>query len=39
VTEIAKSYGDTIIGTKFVQPDGVHPSWRGYKQLVTFSGI
>ena len=39
VTEIAKSYGDTIIGTKFVQPDGVHPSWRGYKQLVKFSGI
>ena len=39
VTEIAKSYGDTIIGSKFVQPDGVHPSWRGYKQLVTFSGI
>jgi hypothetical protein len=39
VTEIAKSYGDTIIGTKFVQPDGIHPSWRGYKQLVTFSGI
>jgi lysophospholipase L1-like esterase len=39
VTDIAKSYGDTIIGTKFVQPDGVHPSWRGYKQLVKFSGI
>ena len=39
VTEIAKSYGDTIIGTKFVQPDGIHPSWRGYKQLVKFSGI
>jgi len=39
VTDIAKSYGDTIIGTKFVQPDGIHPSWRGYKQLVKFSGI
>jgi lysophospholipase L1-like esterase len=36
---VANLHGDTIIGTKFVQPDGVHPSWRGYKQLVTFSGI
>ena len=36
---IANLHGDTIIGTKFVQPDGVHPSWRGYKQLVKFSGI
>jgi lysophospholipase L1-like esterase len=36
---VANLHGDTIIGTKFVQPDGVHPSWRGYKQLVKFSGI
>jgi lysophospholipase L1-like esterase len=35
----ANLHGDTVIGTKFVQPDGIHPSWRGYKQLVKFSGI
>lgn len=39
VKDIAQKYGDNIISTQFVQPDGVHPSWRGYKQLVTFSGI
>lgn len=39
VKDIAVTNGDTVIGTKFVQPDGIHPSWRGYKQLVTFSGI
>ena len=34
VREIAHSYGDTIISTEFVQPDHIHPSWRGYKELV-----
>ena len=34
VKQIAQKYGDTIISTKFVQPDGIHPSWRGYKDLV-----
>ena len=34
VREIAHDYGDTIIGTEFVQPDHIHPSWRGYKDLV-----
>ena len=30
---IARNYGDVIIGTKRVQPDAVHPSWAGYKEL------
>lgn len=30
---IAKAHGDTIIGTKRVQEDGVHPSWVGYREL------
>jgi lysophospholipase L1-like esterase len=30
---IADAHGDTIIGTKRVQEDGVHPSWAGYKEL------
>jgi lysophospholipase L1-like esterase len=30
---IARNYGDTIIGTKRVQQDSIHPSWAGYKEL------
>jgi lysophospholipase L1-like esterase len=30
---IARNYKDTIIGTKRVQTDGIHPSWAGYKEL------
>jgi lysophospholipase L1-like esterase len=30
---IARNYGDTIIGTKRVQADSIHPSWTGYKEL------
>lgn len=30
---IARNYSDTIIGTKRVQTDGIHPSWAGYKEL------
>ena len=36
---IAVSYGDRIISTSYVQPDNVHPSWRGYKDLVKKAGI
>ena len=39
VTKIANEYGDQIIGTKRVQPDGIHPSWAGYKELVKKSGL
>ena len=30
---IARNYNDTIIGTKRVQADGIHPSWAGYREL------
>ena len=30
---IAKNFGDTIIGTKRLQADAIHPSWAGYKEL------
>ena len=30
---IAKNYGDTVIGTKKLQPDSIHPSWAGYREL------
>jgi hypothetical protein len=32
---IAKNFGDTVIGTKRVQPDAIHPSWAGYKELAS----
>lgn len=34
VREIAHNYGDVIISTQFLQPDHIHPSGRGYKDLV-----
>jgi lysophospholipase L1-like esterase len=34
VRDIATKYGDTIISTQHLQPDNIHPSWRGYKELV-----
>jgi lysophospholipase L1-like esterase len=30
---IAKNYGDTVINTKRLQADAIHPSWAGYKEL------
>jgi lysophospholipase L1-like esterase len=30
---IAKNFGDTIISTKRLQSDAIHPSWAGYKEL------
>lgn len=30
---IARNFGDTIIGTKRLQKDAIHPSWVGYKEL------
>ncbi|CAB4241597.1 hypothetical protein UFOVP71_135 [uncultured Caudovirales phage] len=32
---IAKNFGDTVIGTQKLQPDGIHPSWAGYKEIVS----
>jgi lysophospholipase L1-like esterase len=39
VKEIANKYGDKIISTSYVQPDNIHPSRRGYKDLVKKAGI
>jgi lysophospholipase L1-like esterase len=30
---IAKNFGDTVLPIKRIQPDGIHPSWAGYKDL------
>jgi hypothetical protein len=34
VRKVATKYGDVIISTQKLQPDGIHPSWSGYKELV-----
>lgn len=39
VTRIANSFGDKIISTPYVQPDHIHPSWRGYKDIVMKAGL
>jgi lysophospholipase L1-like esterase len=33
VETIARSHGDIIIKTNKLQPDAIHPSWAGYKEL------
>jgi lysophospholipase L1-like esterase len=33
VKTIANTNGDVIITTKRLQPDAIHPSWAGYKEL------
>lgn len=35
VTRVADQFGDTVIGTNRYQPDKIHPSWAGYKELVS----
>ena len=32
---IAKNFGDTVLPITRLQPDKVHPSWAGYKELST----
>ena len=39
VTKLANEYHDTIISTPYVQPDHIHPSWNGYRDLVKKAGI
>lgn len=34
VREIANYYGDTVLPIMGLQPDGIHPSWSGYKNIV-----
>jgi lysophospholipase L1-like esterase len=33
VKVIAALHGDTVVPTTRLQPDGIHPSWAGYKEL------
>jgi lysophospholipase L1-like esterase len=33
VKMIAALHGDTVVPITRLQPDGIHPSWAGYKQL------
>jgi lysophospholipase L1-like esterase len=33
VKKIAEAHGDMIIGTNRLQPDAIHPSWAGYREL------
>lgn len=39
VQQIAAEHQDYVIRTQFVQPDNIHPSWRGYKDIVKKAGI
>jgi lysophospholipase L1-like esterase len=34
VEHIAAYYGDTVLPIRGLQPDGIHPSWSGYKDIV-----
>jgi lysophospholipase L1-like esterase len=36
VKVIAALHGDTVVPIDRLQPDGVHPSWAGYKQIASF---
>jgi len=33
IWKIANEYHDTVLKTERMQPDNVHPSWAGYKEL------
>jgi lysophospholipase L1-like esterase len=33
VQEVAAGFGDTVIPITRLQPDGIHPSWAGYKEI------
>jgi lysophospholipase L1-like esterase len=33
VQELSDYYGDVVLPINSVQPDGIHPSWAGYKEL------
>lgn len=34
VRRVAREHGDAIVTIPALQPDGIHPSWRGYKAIV-----
>jgi len=33
VQEVASGFGDTVLPITRLQPDGIHPSWAGYKEI------
>lgn len=33
VKQLAQEYGDIVIPITRLQPDGIHPSWAGYKEI------
>jgi len=33
VREVAEGFGDIVLPITRLQPDGIHPSWAGYKEL------
>jgi lysophospholipase L1-like esterase len=33
VKKVAAQYGDTVLPITRLQPDGIHPSWTGYKEI------
>jgi lysophospholipase L1-like esterase len=35
VKKVAIEFGDIVLPIKSLQPDGIHPSWAGYKQIVS----
>jgi hypothetical protein len=34
IRDIASRYGDTVLPINSLQKDGIHPSWKGYKDIV-----
>jgi hypothetical protein len=34
VKKVAAYYGDVVLPITKLQPDGIHPSWPGYKEIV-----
>ena len=39
VRKVAGENGDTVLPIKSLQPDGIHPSWAGYKQIVSEANL
>jgi lysophospholipase L1-like esterase len=33
VQRVAEHYGDVVLPIRGIQPDGIHPSWAGYRDI------
>jgi lysophospholipase L1-like esterase len=33
VQQVAEHYGDVVLPIRGIQPDGIHPSWAGYRDI------